>query len=75
MGAVKLIVAVVVPVEVAVTIVGALGVTISVAGNTAVTVPLLISLVTEVAPLTVKKFALTPVDVKVDSGIIVIVAV
>ena len=61
-GAVKLTVAVVAPVEVAVPIVGAPGATIGGEGNTAVITPELIKLVA-VAPATVKKLAATPVSV------------
>jgi hypothetical protein len=53
-GAVKLIVAVVVPVEVAVPIVGESGAIISVAGNTTVMVPPLTAFEADVDPLTVK---------------------
>jgi hypothetical protein len=53
-GAVKLIVAVVVPVEVAVPIVGESGAIISVAGKTAVMVPPLTAFEADVDPLTVK---------------------
>jgi hypothetical protein len=61
-GALKLTVAVVVPVEVALPIVGAPGAAMATAGNAAVITPELIKLVA-VAPATVKKLAVTPVSV------------
>ena len=63
-GAVKVSVADVAVADVAVPIVGAVGtVAVVVAGKTAVTVPELALLVTDVAPATVKKLAITPVKV------------
>ena len=47
----------------------------SVAGNSAVIDPELAKCVTDVAPVTVKKFAVTPVSVKPDAAVSVIVAV
>jgi len=47
----------------------------AVAGNTAVITPLFAAFVADVDPETVKKLAATPVNVYVDSGVIVIVAV
>ena len=47
----------------------------AVAGNTAVIDPELAKCVTDVAPATVKKFAVTPVSVKPDAAVNVIVAV
>jgi hypothetical protein len=61
-GALKLTVAVVELVEVAVPIVGAPGATMATAGNTAVITPELLKLVA-VAPATVKKLPATPVSV------------
>ena len=48
---------------------------LAVAGNTAVTTPELAVLVSEVLPATVKKSAATPVSVKPDFAVRVIVAV
>jgi hypothetical protein len=48
---------------------------VAVAGNTAVITPESAEWVTDVAPATVKKFALTPVNVYPDVGVRVIVAV
>ena len=47
----------------------------AVAGKTAVTTPLFAGLLTEEAPDTVKKLAATPVSVKPDLGVRVMVAV
>jgi hypothetical protein len=47
----------------------------TVAGNTAVITPAFAEFVTEVAPVTVKKLAVTPVRVYPDVGVRVIVAV
>ena len=50
-------------------------VAVSVAGNTAMSVPEFAECVTDVAPVTVKKLAVTPVSVKPDPAVSVIVAV
>jgi hypothetical protein len=47
----------------------------AVAGNTAAITPEFAEWVTKVAPATVKKFALTPVNVKLEVAVRVIVAV
>ena len=48
---------------------------VALAGNTAVITPELIGFVTDVDPATVKKFALTPVNVNPEFAVKVIVAV